>query len=164
MFSEEYRFSVTCDSGHQLLWRERGTCYTQKFVCVHDRYGPGVMVWAGIVHNGETPLHILSEEALHHNGIEERLFWIMFRFLGVLQDLNRIEHAWDALGRRIAQRTIPPRTVQEFKTTLREEWDNFPKEPHDSLVKSMVNRYKLCISGHGQHTSYQGTHVCIILI
>ncbi|GFU61836.1 hypothetical protein TNCV_4564811 [Trichonephila clavipes] len=26
-------------------------------------------------------------------------------------DLNPIEYAWDALGRRVAQRTIPPRTV-----------------------------------------------------
>ncbi|GFY13842.1 hypothetical protein TNCV_986141 [Trichonephila clavipes] len=30
MLSNESRFSVTSDSGHQLLWRERGMNYTQK--------------------------------------------------------------------------------------------------------------------------------------
>ncbi|GFU45568.1 retrovirus-related Pol polyprotein from transposon opus [Trichonephila clavipes] len=33
--------NVTSDSGHQLLWRERGTRYAQKSVCGRDRYGPG---------------------------------------------------------------------------------------------------------------------------
>ncbi|GFX84793.1 hypothetical protein TNCV_125611 [Trichonephila clavipes] len=42
-------------------------------------------------------------------------------------DLNPIEHAWDTLGRHVAQRTISSRTVQELKTTLREEWNNIPK-------------------------------------
>ncbi|GFV90073.1 DDE_3 domain-containing protein [Trichonephila clavipes] len=42
-------------------------------------------------------------------------------------DLNSIEHAWDALERRVAQRTIPPRTVQELKTALKEKWDNIPQ-------------------------------------
>ncbi|GFW30041.1 hypothetical protein TNCV_1593591 [Trichonephila clavipes] len=35
MFSDESRFSVTSDSGHQLMWKERGTRYAQKFVCVN---------------------------------------------------------------------------------------------------------------------------------
>ncbi|GFW95337.1 hypothetical protein TNCV_2970591 [Trichonephila clavipes] len=76
----ESRFSVTSDSGHQLLWRERGARYAKKFVCERYRYGLGMM---------------------------ERV------------DLNPIEHAWDVFGRRFAQRTIPPRTVQELKIALR---------------------------------------------
>ncbi|KAF8790128.1 hypothetical protein HNY73_005197 [Argiope bruennichi] len=39
MFSDESRFSVTSDSGHQLLWRERGTRYAQQFVSERDRRG-----------------------------------------------------------------------------------------------------------------------------
>ncbi|GFV26578.1 hypothetical protein TNCV_2102431 [Trichonephila clavipes] len=36
-------------------------------------------------------------------------------------DLNPIQNAWDALGRRVAQRTVPFRTVQELKIALTEE-------------------------------------------
>ncbi|GFX05799.1 hypothetical protein TNCV_5089891 [Trichonephila clavipes] len=45
MFSDESRFS-TSDSSHQLLWRDHGARYAQKFVCERDRYGQGVMMWA----------------------------------------------------------------------------------------------------------------------
>ncbi|GBM12594.1 hypothetical protein AVEN_146777-1 [Araneus ventricosus] len=39
-------------------------------------------------------------------------------------DLNPIEHVWDALGRSIATRNPPPpRTIQEMKTALLNEWD-----------------------------------------
>ncbi|GFT15742.1 hypothetical protein TNCV_4943041 [Trichonephila clavipes] len=36
MFSDESRFNMTSDSGHQLLWREHGTRYAYKFVCERD--------------------------------------------------------------------------------------------------------------------------------
>ncbi|GFW68329.1 hypothetical protein TNCV_2263191 [Trichonephila clavipes] len=38
----------------------------------------------------------------------------------------------DALGRCVAQRTIPPCTDQELKTALRSEWDNIPQGFLDS--------------------------------
>ncbi|GFW49598.1 hypothetical protein TNCV_2843791 [Trichonephila clavipes] len=38
MFSDECRFSVTSDSGPQLLWRERGTRYAQRFVNVNGEH------------------------------------------------------------------------------------------------------------------------------
>ncbi|GFV36117.1 hypothetical protein TNCV_4964651 [Trichonephila clavipes] len=67
-------------------------------------------------------------------------------------EINRLEHAKDILGRRVAQRTIPLRSAQKLKTTLRQEWDNPPPQGLiDDLVKSMENRCKMCISVHGQH-------------
>ncbi|GFT19750.1 hypothetical protein TNCV_594301 [Trichonephila clavipes] len=36
-------------------------------------------------------------------------------------DANRIEHVWDALGRAIAPRNSPSRTIQEMKTALLNE-------------------------------------------
>lgn len=192
MFSDESRFSLTSDSGHQLLWRECGKRYAPQFVSERDRYAPGVMVWAGIMHNGRTPLHIfergsvtsqrycneiilghvrlfrgavgsdflfMDDNARPHRSVEVsdtlqsenilRMQWPAYS-----PDLNPIEHAWDALGRRVSQRTNPPRTVQELKTALREEWDNIPQGLLDSLVESMENRCKMCISVRGHHTSY----------
>ncbi|GFY05918.1 transposable element Tcb2 transposase [Trichonephila clavipes] len=37
-------------------------------------------------------------------------------------DLNPIEHVWDDLGRAIATPPSPPRTIQEMKTVLLNEW------------------------------------------
>ncbi|GFX34025.1 transposable element Tc1 transposase [Trichonephila clavipes] len=41
-------------------------------------------------------------------------------------DLNPIEHVWDALGRVIETHNPPPRTIQEMKTVLLNEWDQLP--------------------------------------
>ncbi|GFV09550.1 HTH_Tnp_Tc3_2 domain-containing protein [Trichonephila clavipes] len=60
MFSDESHFRVTSDSGHQLRQRERGTRYAQKFVWEHDRYGRGVMVWAGILRSSRERENITS--------------------------------------------------------------------------------------------------------
>ncbi|GFY15504.1 hypothetical protein TNCV_1573151 [Trichonephila clavipes] len=69
-------------------------------------------------------------------------------------NLNPFEHAWDALSRRVAQRTISIGALQELKTTLRAKWDNIPQRLLDRLVKSMKNRCKMCIRVHGQRVSY----------
>ncbi|KAJ4440749.1 hypothetical protein ANN_08973 [Periplaneta americana] len=37
-------------------------------------------------------------------------------------DLNPIEHAWDALGRRVAARQPPSRTLSTLRNALRQEW------------------------------------------
>ncbi|GFW42542.1 transposable element Tcb2 transposase [Trichonephila clavipes] len=41
-------------------------------------------------------------------------------------DMNPIEHVWDALGRRVAGRQPPPKTLQELERALLEEWDRIP--------------------------------------
>ncbi|GFS54297.1 transposable element Tc3 transposase [Trichonephila clavipes] len=51
-------------------------------------------------------------------------------------NLNLIEHAWNAPGRHVAQKTISPPTMPELKITLREKWDNIPQRLLDGLEKS----------------------------
>ncbi|GBL94421.1 hypothetical protein AVEN_7387-1 [Araneus ventricosus] len=69
-------------------------------------------------------------------------------------NLNLIEHVWDALGRAIATRNPPPRTIQEMKTALLNEWDQLPQEMINCLISSMKSRCKACISVRGDHTPY----------
>ncbi|GBM26092.1 hypothetical protein AVEN_12851-1 [Araneus ventricosus] len=67
-------------------------------------------------------------------------------------DFNPIEHVWDALGRAIATRNPPPRTIQEMKTALLNEWDQLTQEMINCLISSMKSRCKACISVRGDHT------------
>lgn len=69
-------------------------------------------------------------------------------------DLNPIEHAWDALGRAIAIRQPPPRTIPELKTALVEEWEGLPQALLNSLINSMHTRCACCLSVRGDHTPY----------
>lgn len=192
MFSDESRFTLTSDSGHQHIWRERGTRCQQQNVHTRNRYSPGVMVWAGIMVNGRTPLHIFTggtvtsdkycrEILLGHvrlfRGAVGPEFVLMddnarphrsYAVCDTLEseditrmtwppyspDLNPIEHAWDALGRRVASRTMPPRTVEELSKALIEEWEQMPMQLLNTLVHSMNNRCKVCISVRGGHTPY----------
>ncbi|GFW47848.1 transposable element Tcb2 transposase [Trichonephila clavipes] len=52
-------------------------------------------------------------------------------------DMNPIEHVWDALGRRVACRQPPPKTLQELERALLEEWDRIPQLVINSLIDSM---------------------------
>ncbi|GBL83499.1 hypothetical protein AVEN_196350-1 [Araneus ventricosus] len=61
-------------------------------------------------------------------------------------DLNPIEHVWDALGRVIATRNPPLRTIQEMKTALLNEWNQLIQEMINCLISSMKSRCKACIS------------------
>ncbi|GBO10113.1 Transposable element Tc1 transposase [Araneus ventricosus] len=69
-------------------------------------------------------------------------------------DVNPIEHVWDALGRAIATRNPPPKTIQEMKTVFLNEWDHLPQEIINCLISSIKSRCKACISVRGDHTSY----------
>ncbi|GFX75790.1 uncharacterized protein TNCV_2237621 [Trichonephila clavipes] len=119
MFSDESRLTVTSDSDHQLLWRELGTSYEHKFVRERDRYGLDGMVCCS------SRLFLLMDiNTRPHRSVEVSATLQIENILLMQRPayspgLNPIEHDWDALGRRVAQRTIPPRTVQELKTALR---------------------------------------------
>ena len=60
MFSDKSRFILTSNSGWDLLRRERRTRYTQQYVRERVLYGPGILVWAGILLYGAIQLHIFE--------------------------------------------------------------------------------------------------------
>ncbi|GFX09369.1 transposable element Tc1 transposase [Trichonephila clavipes] len=72
-----------------------------------------------------TDFLFMDDNAQPHRSVEvsntlqnENILLMQWR---IFSHLNPIENAWNALGRHFAQRTIPPRAVQELKPTLREE-------------------------------------------
>ncbi|GFU13190.1 transposable element Tcb2 transposase [Trichonephila clavipes] len=61
LFSDESRFSLSSDCRRQLIWRESATAYRPENIQEKDRYPTSsIMVWAGIMINGRTRLHVVA--------------------------------------------------------------------------------------------------------
>ncbi|GBN95070.1 Transposable element Tc1 transposase [Araneus ventricosus] len=193
LFTDESRFSLNTDSRRTFIWREPGTRYLPSNVREIGHYGGGgLMVWAGIMLDGRTPLHVFERGIVTGVRYRDEIFEPYVRLFRAVvgpefilmddnakphrallvdeflesedirrmdwsersPDLNPIEHVWDALGRAIATRNLSPRTIQEMKTALLNEWDQLPQEMINCLISSMKSRCKACISVRGYHTPY----------
>ncbi|GFW64331.1 transposable element Tcb1 transposase [Trichonephila clavipes] len=61
LFSDESRFSLSSDCIPQLIWRESGTAYRPENIQEKNRYTTcSIMLWAGIMINGRTRLHVVA--------------------------------------------------------------------------------------------------------
>ncbi|GFV22453.1 transposable element Tcb2 transposase [Trichonephila clavipes] len=61
LFSDESRFSLSSDCRRQLIRRESGTAYRTENIQEKDRYPTcSIMVWAVIMINGRTRLHVVA--------------------------------------------------------------------------------------------------------
>ncbi|GFV34302.1 transposable element Tcb2 transposase [Trichonephila clavipes] len=61
LFSDESRFSLSSDCRRQMIWRESRTAYRPENIQEKDRYPTcSIMVWAGIMINGRTRLHVVA--------------------------------------------------------------------------------------------------------
>ncbi|GFW45383.1 transposable element Tcb1 transposase [Trichonephila clavipes] len=55
------RLSLSSDCRRQLIWRESGTAYRPENIQEKERYPTcSIMVWAGIMINGRTRLHVVA--------------------------------------------------------------------------------------------------------
>ncbi|GFW65098.1 transposable element Tcb2 transposase [Trichonephila clavipes] len=65
LFSDESRFSLSSDCRRQLIWRESGNAYRPENIQEKDRYPTcSVMVWAGILINARTCLHVVANKTM----------------------------------------------------------------------------------------------------
>ncbi|GFU37102.1 transposable element Tcb2 transposase [Trichonephila clavipes] len=165
LFSDESRFSLSSDCRHQLIWRESGTAYRPENIQEKDRYPTcSIMVWAGIMINGLTRLHVVANGTMTgQRYIDEVLLPHVRLFRGAVParspDLNPIENVWDTLGRQVASRNYPPSDKNTLIRALTEEWDKLPQQLLDNVVQiSMVNECfatflaDLRLLMHGQET------------
>ncbi|GFU68063.1 transposable element Tc1 transposase [Trichonephila clavipes] len=150
LFSDESRFSLSSDCRRQLIWRESGTAYRPENIQEKDRYPTcSIMVWAGIMINGRTRLHVVAngtmtgqryidEVLLPHDCLDsegiQRLVWSARS-----PDLNLIENVWDALGRQVAGRNYPPTNTNTLICAVTEEWYKLPQQLLDNVVQSMTS-------------------------
>ncbi|GFW02348.1 transposable element Tcb2 transposase [Trichonephila clavipes] len=156
LFSDESRFSLSSDCRRKLIWRESGTAYRPENIQEKDRYPTcSIMVWAGIIINGRTRLHVVADGTMTgQRYIDEVLLPHVRLFRGAVglsgregiqrlvwparsPDLNLIENVWDALGRQVAGRNYPPTNKNILIRALTEEWDKLPQQLLDNVVQSM---------------------------
>ncbi|GFV19271.1 transposable element Tcb2 transposase [Trichonephila clavipes] len=170
LFTDESRFSLSSDCRRQLIWRESGTAYRPENIQEKDRYPTcSIMVWAGIMINGRTRLHVVVNGTMTGlRYIDEILLPHVRLFRGAVDsegiqrlvwparspDLNPIINAWDALGRQAADRNCLPINKNTLIRALAEEWDKLPQQLLDNVVQSMVRRVECCITLHGGHIPY----------
>ncbi|GFX38741.1 transposable element Tcb2 transposase [Trichonephila clavipes] len=88
LFSDESRFSLSSDCRRQLIWRESGTAYRPENIQEKDRYPTcSIMVWAGIMINGRTRLHVVANSTMTgQRYIEEVLLPHVCLFRGAVGD------------------------------------------------------------------------------
>jgi transposase len=55
-------------------------------------------------------------------------------------DMMPIEHVWDFIGRKINQRNPKCQNIDELRTAILQEWQQFPQERLRCLVRSMTRR------------------------
>lgn len=69
-------------------------------------------------------------------------------------DMNSIEHVWVELGRRIRRPTSAPRTAQELRELLLQEWNNIDQNVILNLIESVPRRLQAAINARGGNTRY----------
>ncbi|GFW74443.1 transposable element Tc1 transposase [Trichonephila clavipes] len=146
LFTDESRFTLNTDFRRTFIWREPGTRYLPSNVHEIDNYGKvSLMVWVGIMWDGRTSLHIFesgSEFILMDDNTKPHRALLVDEFLesedincmdwpSRSPDLNSVERcvldSLQGLGRSgegSCTSQPPPRTLQEMKTALMNEWDN----------------------------------------
>ncbi|GFV58604.1 transposable element Tc1 transposase [Trichonephila clavipes] len=83
---------------------------------------------------------------------EERI--VRMEWPACFPDMNPIEHAWDALGRRVAGCQPPPQTLQELERALLEKGDRILQLVINSLIDSMLQMCSMLLAVRGNHTPY----------
>ncbi|GFX33717.1 transposable element Tcb2 transposase [Trichonephila clavipes] len=127
-----------------------GTRSCNEILLPYVRLFRGAMGLQFIFMDDNAPCHrtVAAEQLLESEGIE-RMDWPERS-----QDLNPIEHVWDFLGRRLAARTLPPRTIRELRLALQDEWAAMPQQLIDTLILSMGRRCETCLAVRGDHIPY----------
>ncbi|GFW00094.1 transposable element Tcb1 transposase [Trichonephila clavipes] len=158
LFSDESRFSLSSDCRRQLIWRESGTAYRPENIQEKDRFPTcSIMVWAGIMINGRTRLHLVANGTMTgQRYIDEVLLPHVRLFRGVVGDkfvfmddyatCHRTLAVQDCLDSEVAGRNYPPTNKNTLIRALTEEWDKLPQQLLDNVVQSMAEDLGLRVS------------------
>ncbi|GFY29629.1 transposable element Tcb2 transposase [Trichonephila clavipes] len=161
LFSDECRFSLSSDCSRQLIWRESGTAYRPENIQEKDRYPTcSIMVWAGIMINGRTRLHVVANGTMtSQRYIDEVLLPHVRLFRGnvgdkfVFMDDNATCHrtlaVQDCLDSEGIQRLVWPARSPNLNP-IENVWDalgrqvagrNYPLTNKNTLIRALTEEW-----------------------
>ncbi|GFU01656.1 transposable element Tcb2 transposase [Trichonephila clavipes] len=161
LFSDESRFSLSSDCRRQLIWRESGTAYRPENIQEKDRYLTcSIMVWAGIMINGRTRLHVVANGTMTgQRYIDEVLLPRVRLFCGavdkkfVFMDDNATYHrtvaVQDCLDSEGIQRLVWPARSPDLNP-IENVWDalgrqvagrNYPPTNKNTLIRALTEEW-----------------------
>ncbi|GFU68642.1 histone-lysine N-methyltransferase SETMAR [Trichonephila clavipes] len=161
LFSDESRFSLSSDCRRQLNWRESGTAYRPENIQEKDRYPTcSIMVWAGIMINGCTRLHVVANGTMTgQRYIDEVLLPHVRLFRGAVGDkftfmddnatCHRTLAVQDCLDSERIQRLVWPARSPDLNP-IENVWDalgrqvagrNYPPTNKNTLIRALTEEW-----------------------
>ncbi|GFY02948.1 transposable element Tcb2 transposase [Trichonephila clavipes] len=161
LFSDESRFSLSSDCRRQLIWRESGTAYRPENIQEKDRYPTcSIMVWAGIMINGRTRLHVVANGTMTgQRYIDEVLLPHVRLFRGAVGDkfvfmddkatCHRTLAVQDCLDSEGIQRLVWPARSPDLNP-IENMWDalgtqvagrNYPPTNKNTLIRALTEEW-----------------------
>ncbi|GFU85271.1 transposable element Tcb2 transposase [Trichonephila clavipes] len=161
LFSDESRFSLPSDCRRQLIWRESGTAYRPENIQEKDRYPTcSIMVWAGIMINGRTRLHVVANGTMTgQRYIDEVLLPHVRLFRGAVGDKfffmddnatwHRTLAVHDCLDSEGIQRLVWP-ARSPYLNPIQNVWDalgrqvagrNYPPTNKNTLIRALTEEW-----------------------
>ncbi|GFX12679.1 transposable element Tcb2 transposase [Trichonephila clavipes] len=148
-------------SRRQLIWRESGTAYRPENIQEKDRYPTcSIMVWAGIMINGRTRLHVVANGTMTgQRYIDEVLLPHVRLFRGAVGDkfvfmydnatCHRTLAVQDCLDSEGIQRLVWPARSQDLNP-IENVWDalgrqvagrNYPPTNKNTLIRALTEEW-----------------------
>ncbi|GFV24863.1 transposable element Tcb2 transposase [Trichonephila clavipes] len=161
LFSDESRFSLSSDCRRQLIWRESGTAYRTENILKKDRYPTcSIMVWAGIMINGRTRLHVVAngtmmgqryidEVLLPHARLFRGAVGDKFVFMDDNATCHRTLAVQDCLDSEGIQRLVWPACSPDLNP-IENMWDalgrqvagrNYPPTNKNTLIRALTEEW-----------------------
>ncbi|GFV57136.1 transposable element Tcb2 transposase [Trichonephila clavipes] len=161
LFSDESRFSLSSDCRRQLIWRESGTAYRPENIQEKDRYPAcSIMVWAGIMINGRTRLHVVANGTMTgQRYIDEVLLPHVRLFRGAVGDkfvfmddnatCHRTLAVQDCLDSEGIQRLVWPARSPDLNP-IENVWDalgrqvagrNYPPTNKNTFIRALTEEW-----------------------
>ncbi|GFV92261.1 transposable element Tc1 transposase [Trichonephila clavipes] len=155
------RLSLSSDCRRQLIWRESGTAYRSENIQEKHRYPTcSIMVWAGIMINGRTRLHVVANGTMRgQRYIDEVLLPYVRLFLGAVGDkfvfmddnatCHRTLAVQDCLDSEGIQRLVWPARSPDLNP-IQNVWDalgrhvsgrNYPPTNKNTLIRALTEEW-----------------------
>ncbi|GFT27753.1 transposable element Tcb1 transposase [Trichonephila clavipes] len=152
---------LSSDCRRQLIWRESGTAYRPENIQEKDRYPTcSIMVWAGIMINGRTRLHVVANGTMTgQRYIDEVLLPHVRLFRGAVGDkfvfmddnatCHRTLAVQDCLDSEGIQRLVRPACSPDLNL-IENVWDalgrqvaglNYPPTNKNTLIRALTEEW-----------------------